>query len=59
MHKDHYNDVIKVNAREIAMKVLQNDENSVLTMENKVLNSKIQQELIDSGKLNCIWIYLL
>ena len=51
LYKDHYNDVIKVNAREIAMKVLQNDENSVLTMENNILNSKIQQELIDSGKL--------
>ena len=51
LYKDHYNEVIKANAKQIAMQLLQNDENSVLTMENKVLNSKIQQELIDSGKL--------
>lgn len=51
LYKDHYNGIIKTNARTIAMQLLQNDENSVLTMENKVLNSKIQQELIDSGKL--------
>lgn len=51
LYKDHYNQIIKANAKQIAMQLLQNDENSVLTMENKVLNSKIQQDLIDSGKL--------
>lgn len=51
LYKDHYNEIIKAKAKEIAMQLVQNDENSILTMENKVLNSKIQQDLIDSGKL--------
>ena len=53
-YKDHYNETIKSLARTIALQLLQNDANSTLTLNSDILNNKIKQELIDSGKLNKI-----
>lgn len=54
LYRDHYNEVMKPLAEVIALQLLQNDANSVLTMDNEILNNKIKQELIDSGRLNNI-----
>lgn len=54
LYRDHYNEVMKPLAERIALQLLQNDANSVLTMNNEILNNKIKQELIDSGRLNNI-----
>lgn len=51
LYKDNYNEQIKPIAQEIVLQLLQNDENSVLTINNEILNNKIQKELIESGKL--------
>lgn len=50
-YKDHYNEVIKASASNIALQLLQNEEDSILNLDNEVLNKKIKTELIDSGKL--------
>ncbi len=54
LHRDNYNNVIKNMAEEIALKILQNDENSVLMINNEILNKKIEQELIGTEKINKI-----
>lgn len=54
LYRDHYNEKMKVLAETIALQLLQNDGNSVLTLDNEILNNKIKQELIDSGRLNKI-----
>lgn len=56
LYKDHYNEVVKAQAENIALQLLQNAEESVLNINNSILISKIQKELIDSGKINK-WIY--
>jgi len=55
LYKDHYNEFIKAEdmAKNIAMQLMQNGED-VLTLNNELLNKKIKQDLIDSGKLNKI-----
>lgn len=52
LYRDNYNGVIKNIAREIALKILQNDEDSVLMLNNEVLNKKIEKELIGTEKIN-------
>ncbi|MCI8273737.1 MAG: hypothetical protein HFJ55_06630 [Clostridia bacterium] len=52
LYKDHYNEVIKANAQEIALKLLQNYEVCSLTIDNDILNEKIQKDLIEIGKVN-------
>ena len=54
LHKDNFNNVIKNMAEELALKILQNDENSVLMINNEILNKKIEQELIGTEKINKI-----
>ncbi len=54
LYRDHYDEKIKPLAEIIALQLLQNDSNSVLTIDNDILNNKIKQELIDSGRLNKI-----
>lgn len=54
LYRDHYNEVMKPLAEVIALQLLQNDGNSVLTMDSEILNQKIKQELIDSGRLDKI-----
>ena len=54
LYKDHYNEVMKAQAEKIAIQLLQNDEESSLTINNDVLNNKIQKSLIDSGRLDKI-----
>lgn len=51
-YRDNYNGVIKNIAREIALRILQNDEDSTLMLDNEVLNKKIEQELIGTEKIN-------
>ena len=52
LYRDNYNDVIKNMSEEIALEILQNDENSVLMLNNDILNKKIEQELIGTEKIN-------
>ena len=47
LYRDNYNGVIKNIAREIALKILQNDEDSVL-----MLNNEVEKELIGTEKIN-------
>ncbi len=54
LYRDHYNEKMKPMALVIALQLLQNDGNSVLTLNNDILNNKIKQELIDSGRINKI-----
>ncbi len=54
LYKDHYNEVMKPLAETIALQLLQNDGNSILNMDSELLNNKIKQELIDSGRLDKI-----
>lgn len=54
LYKDHYNEKMKPLAEVIALQLLQNDGNSVLTIDSEILNNKIKQELIDSGRLDKI-----
>ncbi len=51
-YKDHYNEVIKSSALTIALQLLQNDEENVLTINNEVLNNKIREQLIDGGRFD-------
>lgn len=53
-YKDHYNEVIKTLALDITLQLLQNDDESVLTIQNEILNNKIKEQLIDQGRLNKI-----
>ena len=53
-YRDHYNEVIKSSALNIALQILQNDKDSILTINNEILNQKIKEQLIDGGKLNRI-----
>ena len=52
LYRDHYNEVMKSLADVIALQLLQND--CALTLNNEILNHKIKQELIDSGRINKI-----
>lgn len=54
LYRDHYNEMMKPLAEEIALQLLQNDGNSILNMDSELLNNKIKQELIDSGRLDKI-----
>ena len=51
-YKDNYDSVIKNMAQEIALNILQNDEDSILMLNNDILNKKIEQELIGTDKIN-------
>ncbi len=51
-YRDHYNEVIKASALNIALQLLQNDEENVLTINNEVLNNKIREQLIDGGRFD-------
>jgi len=53
-YKDHYNETMKPLSETIALQLLQNDSNSILNINNSVLDKKIKQELIDSGRLDKI-----
>ena len=52
LYRDNYNNVIKNMAEEIALQILQNDESSILMLNNEVLNKKIEKELIGTEKIN-------
>ena len=54
LYRDHYNEMMKPLAEEITLHLLQNDGNSILNMDSELLNNKIKQELIDSGRLDKI-----
>jgi len=53
-YKDHYNETMKPLAKTIALQLLHNDSNNALTMDSDILNNKIKEEFIDSGKINKI-----
>lgn len=52
LYKEHYEEVMKSLANEIVLQLLQNDLS--FTINNDLLNSKIKQDLIDSGRFNRI-----
>ncbi|MCI9017052.1 MAG: hypothetical protein HFJ53_07830, partial [Clostridia bacterium] len=52
LYRDNYNNVIKNMAEEIVLGILQNEENSILMLDNEILNQKIEQELIGTEKMN-------
>lgn len=52
LYRDHYNEVMKPLAQTIALQLLQNDADIALTINNEILNNRIKQQLIDSGRLN-------
>lgn len=52
LYRDNYNDVIKNKAKEVALKILQNDKEIALMLDNDILDKKIEQELIGTEKLN-------
>lgn len=54
LYRDNYNDVIKNMAEEMALQILQNDESSILMLNNEILNKKIEKELIGTEKINKI-----
>ena len=54
LYRDHFNETMKPLANVIALQLLQNDGNSILNINNDLLNNKIKQELIDSGRINKI-----
>ncbi len=54
LYRDHFNETMKPLANVIALQLLQNDGNSILNINNDILNNKIKQELIDSGRINKI-----
>lgn len=54
LYRDNYNNVIKNKAKEIALKILQNDEYSVPMLNNEIVNKKIEHQLIETGKINKI-----
>lgn len=53
-YRDNYNETIKNIAQTIALQLLQNDADSVLTINNEILNNRIKQQLIDTGRINNI-----
>lgn len=53
-YRDNYNGTIKNIAQIIALQLLQNDADSVLTINNEILNNRIKQQLIDTGRINRI-----
>ena len=52
LYRDNYNNVIKNITQEVALKFLQNDEDSILMLNNDILNQKIEEELIVTEKIN-------
>lgn len=54
LYRDHYNVDMKAISKTIALQLLQNEGNSIPTIDNDILNNKIKHELIDSGKINKI-----
>ena len=52
LYRDNYNNVIKNMAEEMALQILQNDECSILMLNNEILNKKIEKELIGTEKIN-------
>ncbi len=54
LYRDNYNNVIKNMAEEMALQILQNDESSILMLNNEILNKKIEKELIGTEKINKI-----
>ena len=54
LYRDHYNETLKLDARKMALQILQNDLTSPLILDSNILNNKIKAELIDSEKLKSI-----
>ncbi len=53
-YRDNFNEVIKGLSSQVALQLLANDKESSLTINNEVLNNKIKEDLIDSGRINKI-----
>lgn len=55
IYKDNFIERLKPNLAEtLTLQLLQNDSENVLTIDNSILNAKIKQQLVDSGRLNRI-----
>lgn len=54
LYRDHYIEKMKPMSETITLQLLQNDGNSILNIDNEILNNKIKQDLIDSGRLDKI-----
>lgn len=51
LYRDHFNQTVKTNSLEFVLKLIEQGENIIVTTENAVLNQKIQNDFITSGKL--------
>ncbi len=51
LYRDHFNQTIKTNAFEFILKWMEYGEGSIVTIENSVLNQKIENDFITSGRL--------
>ncbi len=51
LYKDHYNEKVKTDITDFVLNLLQYRQDGTVTIENSILNKKIQNELIETGKI--------
>lgn len=51
LYRDHFNESVTSEAIQVILKLLENNSNYTITLENEVLNKKIQNELITEERL--------
>lgn len=51
LYRDHYNEKVKNNVSDFVLNLLQYRQDGTVTIENNILNKKIQKELIETGKI--------
>ncbi|MCI9016461.1 MAG: hypothetical protein HFJ53_04800, partial [Clostridia bacterium] len=51
IYKDYYNEKTKLTIPQFVLKLLDNESNYTVTMQNTILSKKIENELITSGRL--------
>lgn len=51
IYRDYYNENTKTNILEFVLKLLQYSENGTITIENNVLNKKLEKELLQDDKI--------
>lgn len=51
LYRDHYNEKVKTNVSDFVLNLLQYRQDGTVTIENNILNKKIQKELIETDKI--------
>ena len=51
LYRDHYNEKVKNNLSDFVLNLLQYRDDGTVTIENNILNKKIQKELIENEKI--------